>query len=76
MIVTKYKTTTTFEVLDTLFLKDDTIYFSGSIYVMNGRIDYGRKVFDSSKKCLGMIRDDKFYKEYQPFLQEFKHQEQ
>lgn len=57
---TKYKVIYPFEVLSTLFIEDDEIYFTESIYRMNGTFDYSRKVFSSDKTYLGEIRSKRF----------------
>ncbi|MGV0854785.1 hypothetical protein ACTS9E_04220 [Empedobacter brevis] len=57
----KYTVKYDFDMLNTLFLKDDEVYIGESEYVMNGIIDYGRKVYNSDRKYLGMIRNEYFY---------------
>jgi hypothetical protein len=59
--VTKYKAKHDFEVLSKLFLKEDFIYISGSIYMMNGVFSYARKVFDENKNYMGLISDKHYY---------------
>lgn len=58
--VTKYKLKYNTEILDVLFLKDEFVYISESIYVMNRRYGYAHKVFNSDRKYLGMIHSKTF----------------
>lgn len=69
MYVYKYKAKTNLTVLDSLFLEGDLIYVSESIYMMNGHFDYARKIFDSDKRYLGMIRDSKFHENVEKRLE-------
>ena len=62
MDITAFNVKDNISLLDTLFLKDDVLYASGEIYVMNGRIDYGHKIFDGNKKYLGIISRNDFPK--------------
>lgn len=57
-----------FTILSRLFLKDDVIYISDSIYTMNGVFDYRRDVFDENRKMIGSIRDSHFYKNVKHYL--------
>lgn len=59
-VVTKYKLKYNTEVLDMLFLKDEFVYISESIYIMNRRYLYAHKVFNSGRKYLGMIHSKTF----------------
>ncbi len=58
----KHTVKSDFTILGRLFLKDDVIYISDSIYTMNGLFDYRRDIFDDSRKMLGSIRDSHYYK--------------
>lgn len=57
----KYIVKVDFDILKTLFLKGDEIYIGDSEYVMDGILDYGRRVYNSERKYLGMVRDSHFY---------------
>jgi len=70
MKVTAYIAEDHLEILDTLFVKGDKVYISPSIRVMDGSMDYGRKVFDQNKNYLGLIRDSSFDEKIEPFLSE------
>lgn len=60
MNITKYTANSNLAILDKLFLKGDIFYASESLWVMDGRFGYARKIFDKDKNYLGMIDNDKF----------------
>ncbi|MBS3993139.1 MAG: hypothetical protein KGZ87_05440 [Bacteroidetes bacterium] len=60
MTIINYKAKRNIELLNKVFLEGDIIYVTESFYVMDGRLDYARKVFDENKNYLGMIRDSYF----------------
>lgn len=60
----RYIAKTDFDILDTLFLKGEEIFIGPEEYVMDGRFDYARKVYDSNKKYLGRIRGSHFDDKY------------
>jgi hypothetical protein len=50
-------------------MKGDEVLISDSIYFMDGRFGYARKVFSPDKKFLGRIDNDYFYKKVNPYLE-------
>jgi hypothetical protein len=60
MEIETYKVKDNCEILDKVFLIGDIVYATPSFHVMNGVFDYARKVFDSERNYLGMIKMDNF----------------
>lgn len=71
MQVNTYLARKSFTVLDKLFIKTDIIYISNSARIMNGIIDYGRKIFDSDKNYLGQISEKYFDEDIKRFLEPY-----
>jgi len=60
MYIKKSKAISNVEILNILFLKDDLIYHTSPIHMMNGKFGYAMKIFDENKNYLGMIESSDF----------------
>lgn len=60
MTITNYLVEKDFTILDTLFLKGDTLYISEHFREGGSSINW-RKVFTPDKQLLGSFRDDKYW---------------
>lgn len=68
MHIDTYKVKYDFELFDKVFMKEDILYITASFYVMNGKFDYARKVFDKDRRCLGTVRSSYFNETIEHYL--------